>query len=145
MLIYFGADHGGFELKERLKKLVQGMGYEIEDLGAPALDPADDYADYASVVARKVAEDPRSRRGILACYSGAGRDITANKIDSIRCILGFKPDQVYDARHDDDVNVLALASDRLTAEEAETITKVFLEPPFAPEERFVRRINKNKE
>ena len=142
MIIYFGADHGGYELKERLKVFVKNMGYEIVDLGPATLDPQDDYTDYAEKVARTVAEDASTRRGILACHSGAGMDIAANKIDGIRSLLGFKPDQVYDAGHDDNVNVLTLAANHLPPEEAENLTRLFLETPFATDERFQRRLKK---
>ena len=58
MTIYLGADHRGFELKEKLKEWLKDHGYAVEDLGAHKLEPEDDYPDYAIAVAHKVAEAP---------------------------------------------------------------------------------------
>jgi ribose 5-phosphate isomerase B len=145
MLVYFGADHGGFELKERLKPFVKGLGYEIVDLGNTVLDKSDDYPDFAAAVAAKVAAEQGNAKGILVCRSGAGVDITANKFDGVRSVLGVNPDQVYDARHDDDVNVLSLDSDFVLPEDAEKMVKVFMQTQFGAEERYKRRLDKIKD
>jgi len=144
MVIYFGADHRGAELKNNLLAVVKSFGYEVLDT-YPAPTPDDDYPDVAGVVAKKVAEDPQNGKGIVLCASGAGVDIAANKVHGIRCVLGLSPDQVYDARHDDDVNVLALAAAFTDPEIASAMVKVFLSTPFGEEERFRRRIQKIKE
>lgn len=145
MVVYFGADHGGFELKERLKIFVKDLGYEIADMGNTVLDPADDYPDFAAAVATKVAAEQGSSKGILLCRSGAGMDIAANKFDGVRSVLGVSPDQVYDARHDDDVNVLSLDSGFVQPEEAEKMVRVFMQTPFGAEERYERRLDKIKD
>ncbi|SRR6266481_35124 len=142
MLIYFGADHRGFNLKEYLKDFVKNEGYEIFDMGAKAVDKDDDYPDYARLVGEKITMDPDGCRGILICGSGAGMDIAANKIPRVRAALGMNPDQVMSARHDDNANVLVLAADFTPEDIAAKITKVFLSTPFAGEERFQRRIDK---
>lgn len=141
MVIYFGADHRGFALKERLKNFIHGLAYEVADMGATALDPDDDYTVFAAAVAKKVAESPVENRGIIVCGSGAGVDIVANKFRGIRSVLGFNPDQVYSARKDDDVNVLALAADNILPEDAEKIAKIFLITAFDGESRHARRID----
>lgn len=141
MTIFFGADHKGFALKETLKQWVLAKGYTVVDCGNTVLDLHDDYPDFAFAVAKQVVLDPESR-GIVICGSGAGVSIAVNKIDGIRASLAVTPEQIVDARNDDNINVIALASDYLTEEGAQAIIQAFLETPFDPQERFVRRIGK---
>lgn len=140
MVIYFGADHRGFELKERLKNLVRDQGYEVIDAGAPSYTEGDDYAVYAIAVAKKISLDPVIGRGVLVCGSGAGVDIVANKFKRVRSAVGLSPDQVYAARRDDDVNVLSIAADFTSREDAEKMMGVFLATLFSGEERHRRRL-----
>lgn len=142
MLIYIGADHRGFNLKERLKVFLHDLGYECFDVGNAKYDEKDDYPDFAAAVAKKVSLEFDRARGILICASGVGMDIVANKYANVRSALAINADQVFDARHDDNANVLSLAADFITEEDALKIVKIFLETPFAGEERFKRRIGK---
>ncbi len=142
MLIYIGADHRGFNLKESLKIFLKNQGYEVVDVGNIHYDDKDDYVDFAVAVAKKVSLDSEASRGILICGSGAGVDIAANKFRNVRSVLAISPDQVYEARHDDDVNVLSLAADFTSETDAQKITETFLETPFGKEERHQRRIDK---
>ena len=79
MRIALGADHAGFSLKESLKPWLESGGYQVADLGAYALDPEDDYPDFAAAVARAV-QGGAAERGIIVCGSGVGASITANKV-----------------------------------------------------------------
>ncbi len=143
MIIYLGADHRGFALKESIKKMLTDEGYAVEDLGAPAMVPDDDYPDYAAAVAAKVAKGPAERRGIVACGSGFGVDVVANKFKGVRAALAMSPDHVYAGRHDDDVNVLALAAEYIAPEDALKMVHVFLSTPFDEKDaRFARRLGK---
>ena len=142
MLIYLGADHRGFELKESLRAFLKERGYETVDMGNASYDKSDDYPDFASAVARKVAAAPRESRGVVACGSGAGADIVANKFPSVRSVLALSSDQVYDARHDDDVNVLSFSADATDASSAEKILLTFLETPWSGAEKDRRRLQK---
>ncbi len=142
MTIYIGADHGGFNLKEYLKAALANEAYTVVDCGAAMVVPDDDYPDYALIVAKKVSADPMQNRGILICRSGFGMDITANKVDGVRSALAMSPDHAYQARHDSDANVLALAADFLDEPTALKIVKVFLGTPFAKEEKYARRLEK---
>lgn len=142
MVIYIGADHRGFELKENLKNFLKAKGYQVVDLGAASYDKDDDYPDFAQAVARKVSLDYENARGILVCASGVGVDVVANKFRNVRSALAATPDQAFDARNDDDANVLSLAAEYLKPEEAQKIITVWLETPFAAEERFRRRLEK---
>lgn len=142
MVIYIAADHKGFQLKEEIRVYLKEGGYEVEDLH-PAFDENDDYPDVARSVAEKVQSNLDQSRGILVCGSGAGVDIVANKFPLVRSVLGSNPDQVFDARHDDSVNVLSLAASFTSPEEAKKMVKVFLETRFEEgEERFRRRLEK---
>ncbi|MEY4731723.1 MAG: hypothetical protein RL681_669 [Candidatus Parcubacteria bacterium] len=142
MLIYFGADHRGFAFKEQLKPFVQSMGYEINDLGAAAEDPEDDYPDYAIAVAREVSADPLNRKGVLICGSGAGMAIVANKFRGVRAVHPSSNDEAYAARHDDDANILVIAADFTKLELAQSIARVFFMTAFGTDERYARRIRK---
>ena len=140
-MIYLGADHRGFGLKEKLKDFLTGLGYKFEDLGAFEYDKDDDYPDFAKAVAKKVAASPENR-GILICGSGIGIAISANKIKGIRAGTILKPKQAEAAVNDEDLNILALAADFLNEGEVREIVKTFLETKFSGEERHKRRVNK---
>jgi len=142
MVIYIGADHRGFALKEELKKFLRSLGYEVVDLGNAAYDSGDDYPDFAYSVAKRVTGDLENSRGILICGSGVGVDIAANKFPGARSALVASPDQAYDSRNDDDVNILSLAANYLNAEAAKRIVATWLSTPFGREERFRRRLQK---
>ena len=140
MLIYLGADHRGFNVKEKVKEYIKGLGYEIADMGAASYDANDDYPVFAKLVAEKVGPSLTHDRGILACGSGAGMDIAANKFRGVRSTLAVSPDQVYAARHDDDVNVLVLEADFMEEEQSLQAVQVFLATPFGGEARHARRL-----
>ncbi len=142
MVIYIGADHRGFQLKELFKNVLAQKGYTVADMGAAQFDAADDYPDYAQEVGKKVSADPENTRGILICGSGVGMDVAANKFKDVRSALAISPDQIYGARHDDDANVLTIAADFIDEEDAQNILQVFLATPFSVEPRFSRRLSK---
>ncbi len=142
-MIYIAADHRGFQLKEKIKKWLSESGYDHEDMGAFEIDPNDDYPVYAKKVAESMVEP--EDRGILVCGSGVGVDEVANKFDGIRSGLAINKEQIYSARNDDNINVLALASDFTSEEEAKEIIKTFLDTEFADEERFNRRLKEVEE
>ncbi|MEK7464709.1 MAG: RpiB/LacA/LacB family sugar-phosphate isomerase [Patescibacteria group bacterium] len=142
MIIYIGADHRGFELKEYLKNILKIKGYEVADAGAVSPNENDDFNEFAEKVAKKVSEDYEHAKGILICGSGVGMDIIANKFPKVRSALVFNADQAYDSRNDDDVNVLSLAADHIKPEDAKNIVITWLGTPFSGEERFKRRLER---
>lgn len=142
-MIYLAADHRGFQLKEKIKQWLTEWGYDYEDMGAFKLDPTDDYPVYTKKVAESIVE--LDDRGILVCGSGVGVDEVANKFDGIRSGLAINEEQIYAARNDDNINVLALASDFTPEEEAKEIIKTFLDTEFSDEERFNRRLKEVSE
>lgn len=143
-MIYIGADHRGWELKAKIAKWMTGRGYEFEDMGAFEYDRDDDFVDYAISVAQKVAESPEKHLGVVICGSGVGVEMAANKVQSVRCGLGFAVDQVHLAKKDDNINVLALAADHLTDEDAFGMVEMFLTTEFSPSEKYTRRLEKIK-
>lgn len=143
-MIYIGADHRGYSLKETIKVYLKELGLVCEDLGAKELIPDDDYPDYALMVAQKVAEDLKNNRGILICGSGAGVDIVANKIKGIRSAFCFNVQQAKASRNDDNTNILSLAADFISEDLAKEIIKIWLETPFSGLERHIRRVEKIK-
>ncbi len=144
MIVYFGADHRGFHLKNKLKHFVVGLGYHVVDLGDTIYDKFDDYPDFAAAVARKVSEHPEQSRGIVICGSGVGVDVVANKFPGVRSVLAISADQVAHARKTDDVNVLSLEADFVRELEAQNEIHSFLETEFLKDEKYVRRLEKIK-
>lgn len=143
-MIYFGADHRGYKLKEALKIYLKELDFEFEDLGAKELVPDDDYPDFALAVAKKVAENPEENRGILICGSGVGVDVVANKIKGMRSALCFDAKQTQISRNDDNANILSLPADFISEDLAKEIVKIWLGTPFSGLERHARRIEKIK-
>jgi ribose 5-phosphate isomerase B len=142
MIIYIAGDHRGFYLKETIKEALKKDGFEVVDLGNPESAVDDDYPDFAAAVAEKVSKKPEHSRGIVICGSGFGVDITANKFPGIRSALAMSADHIRVGRHDDNVNVLALASDFLASEQAVEITRAFLSTAYDREDRYTRRLEK---
>lgn len=145
MNIFLGADHRGFELKEKLKEWLKDKGYAVEDMGAHQFDPADDYPDFAFAVAEKVSEDPAGSRGILMCGSGGGMDVVANKVRGVRATVSWSVESAKHIRAHDDMNVVSIAADWIPPDSAREIVKAFLETEFSGEERHVRRLKKIEE
>ena len=140
MKIAIGSDHRGFALKEDLKPYLQAEGYEVLDVGASHLDPADDYPDYAYAASMLVASG-EADRAVLVCGSGAGMVIAANKVAGIRAVESQTVEHIVAARHDDDANVLALGSEEVDQDMAREIAVAFLTTSYAGEERHERRLD----
>jgi len=154
-IVYVGADHAGFEMKEKLKPFLISLGYEIEDKGAFALNNDDDYPDFVSEVALAVAKNPEKNRGIILGGSGQGEVICANKVKGIRAGLYYgEPhkmqidnsgnflDIIASTRKHNNANVLSIGARFISEYEVKKVIKIFLETSFDHEERHVRRINK---
>lgn len=142
MIIYIGADHKGYELKEGLKEFLTDKGYQITDCGNTTRDENDDYPDFARAVCEKVSQNHENSRGILICGSGVGMDIVANKFKKIRAGLIMNPNHAFDVRNDDDPNVLVLASDYTPLETAKKIAITWLETPFSHDTKHAGRLKK---
>lgn len=140
MKIYLGADHRGYELKEKIAKWLFELNKEFLDLGAVTLDPTDDYTKYATEVASLVAKNEDSR-GVLLCGSGVGVEVVANKFDGVRAAIGKSVAQIKAGRNDDDMNVLVIASDFTSEKEAKAMLIAFLETKFSGKARYEKRLD----
>lgn len=143
-MLYIGADHRGFELKQTVKDYLESGGVGFEDLGDRDFDPDDDYPIFAERVAKAVAENP-GNKGIVICGSGAGADMVANKVDGVRCALVFDVERAKQAREHDDANMIALPADALESNTALEMVKAFIETPFSKIDKHERRIEEIKE
>ncbi|MCD6225936.1 RpiB/LacA/LacB family sugar-phosphate isomerase [bacterium] len=141
-MIYLGADHRGFYLKEKIKTWLREWGLPFEDLGNTRWEEKDDYPDFAAAVAEKVSQHEKEAVGIVICGSGVGVDIVANRFPLIRCGLGFSAQQIKAARRDDDINMLALPADFLSYKRAKKIVAVFLKEEFDGAPHHLRRLKK---
>lgn len=150
-MIYLGADHGGFELKEKIKEWLKEWKEEFKDLGAKKFDKDDDYPPYAfgvgEVVSRVDADKPwkKQDKGILACRSAAGMVIAANKIKGVRAAAVHDERQTIHARVHNDINVVTLSGDWIDETEARKAIKAFLETEFSHEPRHKRRLKQIEE
>ena len=137
-MIAIGSDHGGFELKEAIKKHLDKRGLEYKDYGTYTKDSCD-YPVYGKLVGHAVA-DGECDRGIIICGTGIGISITANKIKGVRAALCGDCFSAEATRLHNDANILALGA-RVTAEGlALKIVDTFLDTPFSGDERHLRRI-----
>ncbi|MGE5595599.1 MAG: ribose 5-phosphate isomerase B [Hyphomicrobiales bacterium] len=139
MIIAFGADHAGFELKQHLVEAARGMGHEVLDLGTDGPESVD-YPDFAEAVAHAVI-DGKADTGVVICSNGVGISITANKVPGIRCALCHTSWGAARARQHTDANVLALGAWEIGRGVAEDILRAFLTNGFEGG-RHERRVNK---
>ncbi len=139
--IAMGADHGGFPLKVELVPWLLSQGYEISDLGAHSLEPADDYPDFAEATAWAVVSG-RAERGIVICGSGVGASVAANKVPGIRACLCHDVYSAHQGVEHDAMNVLCLGARVVGIELAKDLVAAFLNARFTGEERHRRRLNK---
>jgi len=142
MTIFIGADHRGFDLKNRLIEYLQEKNIRVEDMGNYQYDPEDNYPDFAQKVAQAVLQNPTKFLGIVICASGVGVCIAANRYHGIRCAVGFDTDQVRHTRENDHVNVLALPSDYIEFEKAKALVDAFLESTPNQAQKYLARIKK---
>lgn len=128
MTIAIGADHAGFEQKERVKRILEARGHQVLDMGTDSTESTD-YPAYAFKVAEAV-RDGAAERGVLACDSGNGIAIAANKVEGIRAAIAINRWQAEMARRHNDANVLVLASAVTPKDQEEAILDAWLNAPF---------------
>lgn len=139
--VYIGADHRGYNLKEKLKVWLQEQGNEVVDCGNTSYDPEDDFPDFSFAVGEKVAQDSGSR-GIVICGSGGGVTIAANKMKGVRCASAVHVADVKHNRESNDINALGLSADHTDFDEAKELVGAYLTTDFIGEPRHIRRLNK---
>src|SRR6185436_15035948 len=139
MKIALGADHAGYEEKEKLKKTLDELGVEYEDFGTNSCDSVD-YPDYAQKVGAAVASGA-VEQGILVCGSGIGIAIAANKIHGVRAAQAWNEQTARLAREHNDANVLSIGARVLPEEEIPKIVKAWFDAKFEGG-RHARRVEK---
>jgi ribose 5-phosphate isomerase B len=142
MKIAIGADHAGFELKEKIKQRLAQQGVQVVDEGT-ASNESVDYPDFA----RKVGEDVAGKKvdlGLLVCGSGIGMAIAANKVPGVRAANVASEQEAQLSREHNDANVLAIGARILDENKAWAIVDKWLHTPFAGG-RHQRRVDKISE
>jgi len=138
MHVYLGSDHGGFKLKEVLKKWLEANGHKFTDLGCFSEESVD-YPQFAKEVSEKVHEEPSSR-GVLVCGTGIGMSMVANKFHGIRAALCTNEFMAQMAREHNDAQIICMGGRISTDEIGVKMLEVFLKTNFSGEERHKRRI-----
>jgi ribose 5-phosphate isomerase B len=139
MKIFLGSDHNGFHLKEKIFAYLVKHGYDVEDVGDTALDPDDDFPEFAQMAALKILGGDDGDRAILLCGGGQGMAMAANRFRGIRASVVWDAFEAKMTRNDNDSNILCLPSRVLDAGEWEGIIETWLNTPFAAAPRFKRR------
>jgi ribose 5-phosphate isomerase B len=135
--IAIGADHGGFEMKEELKRVLADLGHEFQDFGAHSTDPVD-YPDYAHLVARAVARGTCDL-GIMVDGAGIGSCMVANKVPGVRAAMCYDEASARNSREHNGANVLTLGGKMIPDERMRNIVKVWLSTELT-EDRHKRRV-----
>ena len=139
MKISLACDHGGYLLKEDIKKHLLDLGHEVIDCGCNSLDSCD-YPDFAHEAARLVSNG-EVERGVVVCTSGEGVSIFANKHHGVRCGLLYNAEVAELTRRHNNVNMVAIGAKYTSKEDAIKYIDLFLETPFDGG-RHEKRVNK---
>ncbi len=139
-MISIASDHGGFDLKEAVRKHLEEKGIECRDFGTDSKASCD-YPDFAGAAAKAVA-DGKCEKGIVICTTGIGVSIVANKVNGIRCGLCTNVTQARLTREHNDANMLALGAGITGQTAAMDIVDTFLSTEFSHGERHERRVRK---
>jgi ribose 5-phosphate isomerase B len=140
-VVVVGADHGGFELKESLKREIRALGFEVQDVGTNSKD-AVDYPDFAHAVAQAVASG-KAWRGIMIDGAGIGSCIVANKVPGVRAGMAYDYSSAVNSREHNDTNVLTLGAGLIGTNLAKQIVRTWLTTDFAGG-RHIPRLDKIK-
>jgi ribose 5-phosphate isomerase B len=137
--ILIASDHAGFELKEKLEKALDALGFDVHDLGTNGPESTD-YADYAHPLAEAVSNGD-VRRGVLLCGTGLGMSYAANRHPHVRAAVAWSPEVAKLAREHNDANVLVLPARFVDEAQGVEILKTWLDTKFEGG-RHARRVDK---
>lgn len=137
-MVSMGCDHGGYDLKEKVKKHLENKGIAVKDCGCYSTASCD-YPEFSKAAARAVASG-ECEKGIVICTTGIGISIVANKVAGIRCALCSDSLSARMTRLHNDANMLALGAGIVGENLAMEIVDTFLSTEFSGEERHSRRI-----
>ncbi len=127
-MVAIGSDHGGYKLKEEIKKYLEEKEIEYEDCGTFSEESVD-YPEIAKAVATEI-QNKQCDKGILICRSGIGMSIVANKFKGIRCAKCDNEEEAKFSRMHNDSNVLALGADYIETNEAIRVVRMWLATQF---------------
>lgn len=142
MRIAIGSDHAGYHLKEHVKASLEAAGHEVVDVGTASPESVD-YPRFAQEASQLVARG-EAQRGVLACGSGVGVSIVANKVAGVRAVNAHDPGEAAMARRHNDANVVTLSGARLAPDAAAAIVSAFLSTEFEGG-RHARRVGQIEE
>jgi RpiB/LacA/LacB family sugar-phosphate isomerase len=137
--IAVGADHGGFEMKEEVKRLLADLGHDCQDFGTHSTE-AVDYPDYAHAVARAVARGVCDL-GIIVDGAGIGSCMVANKVPGVRASLCYDEASARNSREHNGANVLTLGGKMISSDRMREIVRAWLSSELT-EDRHRRRVSK---
>jgi len=137
--IALGADHGGFEMKELVKRVLADLGHDFQDFGTHSTE-AVDYPDYAHAVARAVARGVCDL-GIIVDGAGIGSCMVANKVPGVRASLCYDEASARNSREHNGANVLTLGGKMISSDLMREIVRAWLSSELT-EDRHRRRVNK---
>ncbi|HXT62155.1 MAG TPA: ribose 5-phosphate isomerase B [Pyrinomonadaceae bacterium] len=137
--VAIGADHGGFPMKEELKKFLTELGHRVHDFGTNS-ESAVDYPDFAHAVARAVS-DGSAEVGIVIDGAGVGSAMTANKVPGVRAAACYSVEVARNSREHNGANVLTLGSKTITSDQMREIVRAWLTTDLT-EERHRKRVGK---
>lgn len=139
--IILGADHRGFNLKEKLKAILS-KEYTVIDVGTNS-EVSVDYPDIAQAVSKEILSG-NGKKGILICGSGVGACVAANKFNGIRAGICHDVFSAHQGVEDDDMNIICIGGGIVGESLAVEVITSFLKANFKPEERYIRRLEKVK-
>ena len=139
MKIALGCDHGGYDLKQHVIKVLERLGHEAEDFGCFSKESCD-YPDFGAAAAKAVAAG-KCDRGIVICTTGIGISIAANKVKGVRCALCADCLQAEMTRRHNDANMMAIGAGFTGPNMAERMVEAFLSTEFEGG-RHARRVEK---
>jgi ribose 5-phosphate isomerase B len=139
--IGIASDHGGYELKGYLVRMLNAAGYQVIDYGNQQLDQDDDYPDFVLPLARAVACG-EAERGVAICGSGVGASVAANKVPGVRACLIHESFSAHQGVEDDDMNMICLGGRVVGPAFAWELVRIYLSAEFSGEERHRRRLAK---
>ena len=139
MKISIASDHGGLDLKNKIKQYLTSQGHEVRDFGTYTSESCD-YPDFARLAAQAVASG-ECERGIVVCTTGIGVSMVANKVKGVRCALCVNDDMATMTRRHNNANVLALGQKYVDEQTAKQIVDAFINTPFDGG-RHQRRVDK---
>ena len=139
--IGIAADHGGYELKQHLLKMLREAGHQVTDFGDRRSQPDDDYPDFVVPLARAIARG-EVNRGVAVCGSGVGACVAANKVAGVRACLIHETFSAHQGVEDDDLNMICLGGLVVGHALAWELVQTFLAARFSSAARHRRRLAK---